>query len=486
MPIDPNIILNVRPPQRENPFTMLSELVNAQTAIGQLHAQRQQQADQAAMRQVLTETGGNLEEAFPRLRQIAPGAALDLETKWGAQRKSQFDALRSQVELDSKQLDLGLRYLQSVRTPQSFAAAKRAIQAIDPDVAAMLGDTYDPDRVDQMLNVGLTAKEFLDRRKESLELFTKGDLTKAVGGWLSTATSDQEWNTVLKTAADFGAPPQLLQQFGTFSPDNVKRAGLLTMTPKEREAPPTGVPNIGSFEDYVLRDAAQTGRDPKTYTTADIDKLRETYRLDPRITVNANTQRPITQTAEANLITRLNSQWTTATKPGRELKSQLETMRRGLAAAERGDLPQGTEAVLQPFLKILDPNSVVREGEFWRLREGMSLLSRAQTVMQRLTSGGFVPLSELKKYAQLAEEIATRQDSYVKGVRTRIGTVADRYNIPHELVFETEAPPTDDRSTTAPPPPATSGPKVGEKRMINGQLAEWKTINGQSGWVAVR
>ena len=160
-------------------------------------------------------------------------------------------------------------------------------------------------------------------------------------------------------------------------------------------------------------------------------------------------QRPITQTAEAGLIGRLNGQWTTATKGPRELSQQLTTMRLGLQAAERGDMAQGTEAVLQPFLKILDPNSVVREGEFFRLREGQSYISRARGIMQRLTQGGFVPLSELKKYAALAEEIAKRQDSYVAGVRGRIGKVAERYNIPEELVFEGSAPILDTSTTPA-------------------------------------
>jgi len=37
---------------------------------------------------------------------------------------------------------------------------------------------------------------------------------------------------------------------------------------------------------------------------------------------------------------------------------------------------------------------------------------------------------------------------------------------------------------TEPPPPA--GPKVGDRGILNGQLVEWQTINGQSGWVPVK
>ena len=171
------------------------------------------------------------------------------------------------------------------------------------------------------------------------------------------------------------------------------------------------------------------------------DVTTEARLIPPASAAGPAGQRPITQTAEANLITRLNSQWTKASTPRRELGAQVQTMRAGLAAGERGDLAQANEAVLQPFLKLLDQNSVVRESEFWRLQEGLSLLARAQGVVQRLQSGGFVSLAELRKFAQLGEEIATRYDAYVTAERGRIGRVAERYNIPEELVFETVMPP---------------------------------------------
>ena len=150
--------------------------------------------------------------------------------------------------------------------------------------------------------------------------------------------------------------------------------------------------------------------------------------------------RPLTQNAEAQMIGRLANQWTTVNKPVTELDRQLAIMDAGVEAEKRGDVAQANEVVLQTFLKVIDPNSVVREGEFWRLQQGQSLINRAKAAYQRIKDGGWVTGDELKKYAQLAHEI---RDSLVKSqepTRRRLSATADRYNIPHELIFATDAP----------------------------------------------
>jgi hypothetical protein len=141
---------------------------------------------------------------------------------------------------------------------------------------------------------------------------------------------------------------------------------------------------------------------------------------------------------ESNVLNRLTTQWTTAVKPAVELSRQVKMMDAGLAAAERGDLAQGAQAVLVTFQKILDPASVVRESEFMRSAAGQSLINRVQGAYERLTQGGAgVPLPELKKFAQLAREAAKAQaGGYTDAVKARIGRTADRYKIPREIVFE--------------------------------------------------
>lgn len=192
-------------------------------------------------------------------------------------------------------------------------------------------------------------------------------------------------------------------------------------------------PAVGSFEDYVKR---TYGENP---TPAQIVEGRKAYQQadDRPITVNTGRQ-GLTPNMEANTIRQLATQWTNASKQARELDRQVSIMDEGIKAARAGNLNAGGQAVLVTFQKILDPGSVVRESEFDRSREGISLMQRAQGAYERLTGGGpGIPLPELEQFATLAKEIATAQkNSRLSAIQERIGRVADRYTIPRELVFE--------------------------------------------------
>lgn len=148
----------------------------------------------------------------------------------------------------------------------------------------------------------------------------------------------------------------------------------------------------------------------------------------------------LTPNMEANVIRQLAAQWTAASQPARDLERQVSLMDAGIKAAERGDLAQGSQAVLVTFQKLLDPTSVVRESEYARSAAGLALTSRARGAYERLAQGGAgVPLPELRKFADLAREMADAQrSSYLTNTKERLGKTADRYSIPRELVFEAE------------------------------------------------
>jgi hypothetical protein len=47
-----------------------------------------------------------------------------------------------------------------------------------------------------------------------------------------------------------------------------------------------------------------------------------------------------------------------------------------------------------------------------------------------------VPVAQLEKFARLAKEMTKGQMGYMNATKERIGKVADRYNIPRELIME--------------------------------------------------
>lgn len=149
----------------------------------------------------------------------------------------------------------------------------------------------------------------------------------------------------------------------------------------------------------------------------------------------------ITPTAEAGLVQQLNKQWETASKDVQALYRANTIMDAGMAAARRGDMNAGAQAVLVTFQKFLDPQSVVRESEYARSPEGLAMAQRIRGWYERNfeKGGAGVPLPELEAFAQLAKEINTRLAaegaSLLDAERKRITSIADRYKIPPELAI---------------------------------------------------
>lgn len=154
----------------------------------------------------------------------------------------------------------------------------------------------------------------------------------------------------------------------------------------------------------------------------------------PRITVNTGGLSP---TMESNVLNRLQKQYDTAMKPAIELNRQLNLMETGLAESKKGNKNAGQQAVLVTFQKILDPTSVVRESEYARTAAGQALLKRIEGAATRLTQGGagFTD-AEVDQFAEFARQAVRGASSgYTQALRKRVGLSADRYGIPHELVF---------------------------------------------------
>lgn len=230
------------------------------------------------------------------------------------------------------------------------------------------------------------------------------------------------------TTVNFGQAPKQPEGF-TLSPGETRFGPdgkpIASLDPKPEKGPA-----VGSFEDYVLR---RFGQSP---TPEQITQARKDYQQaddrPPRVNVT------LSPAMESNVINRLTTQWTNATKPAADLSRQIKMMDAGLEAARRGDLAQGAQAVLITFQKILDPTSVVRESEYARSAAGLALDDRVKGAVERLAKGGAgVPLTELEKFANLAREAVKKQTTgYTEAIKERIGRQADHFKIPRELVFE--------------------------------------------------
>jgi hypothetical protein len=183
------------------------------------------------------------------------------------------------------------------------------------------------------------------------------------------------------------------------------------------------------------------------------------------------------------MIDKLNARFNTNTKATREVARQYQVMQSSWQALEKGNAGKGIaeQGIISPFNKILDPDSVVREGEYDRTAQGQALLQRMQTIKDNLTNGGQISREVLRDMVNLAGTYAKRAEAFNAAEKTRVGSVADRMGIDQSLIFTAE-PVSDGAANTPPSVGAGSGPAVGTLRTINGQRARW---DGK-GWLPVQ
>jgi hypothetical protein len=366
----------------------------------------QRQAKDAAQAKELAEA--------PRRAMQQRGLELDIETKEQGLEKGRRDAIESQVlskmfsgkEPPTQEMIIG------VVGPERGIAISKGLDALRPDKQKQYTDQSELLR-DALLGVNAVPEPM---RPGAYDLARKNLVTR---GLITEDMAPAEYS------------PESFAQLMNFG--------------QEPEAP-----KDKSYSEAELAYMAAQG-DPnaaKAITTLGAEQRRHNMVTESK----AGAKRELTPTMEANIVNRLNTQWGAANKTSKELNNQVRLMDAGLSAAEKGDLAQGSQAVLVTFQKILDPTSVVRESEFARSAAGQSLLTRIQGAAEKLVKGGSgVPVTELRKFADLAREAVKAQQADMPGARKRIGAIADRYGIPHELIFE------DQPSSQAVPPARTPG-----------------------------
>lgn len=197
------------------------------------------------VRGILQRHGGNLELALPEVMSAAPGVGLKLSEEIGKAekareeaRKTAGEAMKVEIENARSRTEYGLGLLRGLGEkphPEVYGLVRKQITEIDPDLSDLLPETYEPERVQALHNIGLKASEFYERQQKGLEAAIKGDWRKGIGTVLSTAQSEEDWQEMRSAFKALGAPERELGFFGAaYSPEAAARAAELTMSPEER------------------------------------------------------------------------------------------------------------------------------------------------------------------------------------------------------------------------------------------------------------
>jgi hypothetical protein len=132
--------------------------------------------------------------------------------------------------------------------------------------------------------------------------------------------------------------------------------------------------------------------------------------------------------------------------PLEDMKQQYAIMRTSLDRFPY-DKIGGVEGIRVTFAKILDKNSVVREGEFNRQGYGRSLFDRLEGFYQRhLEGGGDIPEPLLREMVETARQYVLQMEGWNSGQLQQMRDTATAYGIDPSRI----SPAT---STTSPAPP---------------------------------
>jgi len=127
------------------------------------------------------------------------------------------------------------------------------------------------------------------------------------------------------------------------------------------------------------------------------------------------------------------------TESSRTIKQQYSLMEEALGRVKRGetkDLNATSQAIISTFNKILDPTSVVREGEYDRTAQGQSLINNIEGKLVRLQQGGAgLTLQSLQEIVNLGKSLSDSYASYAQQQNSIISENARYYGIDPDLVI---------------------------------------------------
>jgi len=182
----------------------------------------------------------------------------------------------------------------------------------------------------------------------------------------------------------------------------------------------------------------------------------------------ANSTIPLSTQQRTQLTNSLHDDWLKLQGPLREMSRQFELMETGLKRFHEGEKVASVEAIRVTLEKILDPNSVVREGEYARQGFGLSLIDRMNGLWQRYAQGGGdIPEPILAEMVETARQFLAGMTGWNDNERQRITNLATNNSIDPAYVFGGSL-------ATPPPAPPTANPNAAAAPAGPGVI-DWNT-----------
>lgn len=245
------------------------------------------------------------------------------------------------------------------------------------------------------------------------------------------------------------------------------------MAPVGKPAGKTRVPAAaGSFEEYS---------DPATPPDrkAQIEKDRKAYmQADDKPTVNVTLPGGIsTKAGDAAL--KFQDDYARDSKPYLTMR---EAYQRVKSAAAKPDAA-GDLSMIFAYMKMLDPNSVVREQEFANAQNAAGVPDRVRNLYNQVMKGNRLNPTQRDQFVAQADALFENAKTNQRGVRTTYGSRAKQWGIPDSMVLDEEDEFMRPQSSPATDAAGRRRAKDGERRKFGDELREWREATQE--WVKV-
>ena len=180
---------------------------------------------------ILDASHGDWDAGIAAVKQKYPLRGLQLEQKFQQARTSALTAHTQEVEEKLKRIRAGLSIMNGVEDDGDYQVRMPALRQISPEVADLLGPTYDPKKVDHIRQIGLSAEQLYNERRGALQDFADGKSDTGLLRYLKTASNEDEYQQILQGARSLGIPAGVLAMYPQhWTPDTPKKLEEMGLT----------------------------------------------------------------------------------------------------------------------------------------------------------------------------------------------------------------------------------------------------------------
>lgn len=260
------------------------EALQLEDATGRIHRDR-------AIRDVGRLTQGDPDAYAREVGLIDPERGRVLEAGQREQRYQLMTQIAQRLHQQKNVFGRTAQMLAEVETrpdlyPQMRPHLVELAGSVTPELASEIPDTYDPTSVRGLLQFASGAAEQTAKRERGLYLLHEGEqeldntlkrdklYTESLSSWLSTATSQEDWDSVLEMSRGLGMPEETISRFGGWSPDAPARASRMGMTAAQRASADGTGAGGSDYSAFLARWARERG--------IGLDKITRAHELEAR------------------------------------------------------------------------------------------------------------------------------------------------------------------------------------------------------------